>query len=363
MRKKTLFIAGLALTCILALSGCGNKPDKVVSKFCDGMKKLDYAKMNECLYDSSDYMTDPFEGDDEELEVFTSFVKEQAPNIKYEITGSEVNGDDATVNVKFTYTDASPVITSAMGEYFSQALGLAFSGASEEQMGNLLLTIFQDKLKTTTLSTTESTVDIPCKKKDGDWKVAELSDDIANVLTCNILKAFEKVGDSFGGSDEGSSGASNQNGIAVVNSTGNGGEEEEELVYTDVPAGQEVQLATLKLTVLNCEEAHELKNSYSTDTAEDGTKYVVFTIKAENITKNPIDCSISDVPIMDSQGRYFSMDTDATFDMDDYILYKELNPNMPQTGTVVYKVPDDSTGYGMMIEHADTGETYKFLAN
>ncbi len=64
---------------------------------------------------------------------------------------------------------------------------------------------------------------------------------------------------------------------------------------------------------------------------------------------------------MDDQGRTFTCDTDATFSLDDYILYRETNPNIPETGSFVYNVPLDATGYGFCVGHADTNENYRFL--
>lgn len=360
MKKKVFWGLLLTVLCMVLLTGCGKNPKSVVGKFCDGMKTLDYAKMNECLLNPDDQLKDPFAGEDEELEVFTAFIKEQSGNIKYEIVDANTDGEDATVNVKFTYTDASPVITSAMAEYFTQGIGMAFAGASEEQMSNLLLTIFQQKLQETTLSTTDSTVAIKCKKSDGDWKVTEVSDDVANVMTCNILKAFERVGDSFGGDSSSSTESSSSSDITVVNETDKG-DEEEKIVYTDIPMGQEVQLATIKLTVLDCKETDKLTNDYSESVAPEGSKYIVFTVKVENTTKNPSEFSASDLPLQDNQGRTFMYDSDATFSLDDYLLYRETNPNMPETGSFVYNVPVDTEGYGFCAANADTGEYLRFM--
>ena len=369
MKKKTFLIPVLAMIGMILLTGCGKNPKNVVGKFCDGLKKLDYAKMNECMLNPNEDISDPFRGEDKELEMFNTFVKEQAGKMDYEIIGSTVDGDAGTVSVKFTYTDAGPVVSATFAEYFTQALAMAFTGGSDEQMEQLLTTIFQDKLKNTTLSTTTETVVIDCVKVGKDWKIKEVGDGVANVMTCNILKSFEAIGNSFGGSSDNSGSSKEFSGIEVVDTTKENVDDktesttdsEDEINYTDIPLGQEVQLATMKLTVTGCEEAKEIKNSYSTSTAKDGTKYVIFTIKAENTTKSPFDCAVSDVPLVDDQGRYFSMDTDVTIDADNDILYRELNPNMPEEGVVVYSVPEDATGYGIALAHADTEETFKFL--
>lgn len=374
MRKaKYLFGTVVFLLCTLTLTGCGRNPKSVVNKFCEGMQAMDFEKMNECLLNSSDTVENAFSSEDEEMEIFETFIREQSGNMKYKIVDSEVDGDEATVDVKFTYTDASPVITSTMAEYFSQGLALAFAGASEEQMSQLLLTTFQKQIEEATLNTITSTVEIKCKRQGREWKIADVSDDVANVLTCNILKAFESVGESFGGSNtmessenSGASGTSNDMPVITIgdssdDNTDDGEQGEEELVFTDIPVGQEVQLSTIKLTVLACKEATEIKGDFSSSTAQEGSKYVIYTVKVENTTKDPSEFSPSDIPLMDDQGRTFTCDTDATFSLDDYILYRETNPNMPETGSFVYNVPMDVTGYGFCVGHADTNENYRFL--
>ena len=93
MKRKTFFIPDLAMIGTILLTGCGKDPKNVVGKFCDAFKKLDYAKMNECMLTPDSDISDPFKGEDEELEMFNTFVKEQAGKMEYEIIGSTVDGD------------------------------------------------------------------------------------------------------------------------------------------------------------------------------------------------------------------------------------------------------------------------------
>lgn len=351
MNKRLSVTIILAITCMIALTGCGKKPKAVVSEFCAAMQDADYEKMNECLSEPSDSVEDPFSSD-EELSVFGNFISEQAKEMKYEIIDTDIDGDEAMVSVEFVYTDASSIVRNTFAQYFTQALGLAFSGASEDQMGNLLLDIFNQQLSGSPLIKTKETVGIKCVKKDKEWKIAEVSDDLINVLTCNILETFNEIGDSF---EENS----NDSGIPVEDITDT--DTAEEIDYTYVSKGEEIQLASIKISVLDCSETKELKSDYSEDVAEDGTKFIVYTIKVENITTVPFEFEASDIPLMDSQGRYFNNYSDIYFTVDNYIDYRELSPNMPETGVMVYKVPEDSAGYGFCLQNADTEEAYCFL--
>ena len=194
MKKITCLISVLLV--MLGLTACGSGPESVVGSFCDGMRKFDYQKMNECLYYPSDSVDDPFDGD-EEMEVFYTYVKEQARSMKYKVVGSEKNGDSAAVDVEFTYADISPVIKSVFADYFSRAMSLAFSGGSEEEAEQLLYDILEEKVKEEKPGKATETVRFYCRKKDGKWKIEEPSEELVNVLTCNLVKGMQSVCESL----------------------------------------------------------------------------------------------------------------------------------------------------------------------
>lgn len=141
------------------------------------------------------------------------------------------------------------------------------------------------------------------------------------------------------------------------------GESEEETIWHNVQPGTSIELATIKVTVLNTVEATSIIGSYGKDTAPSGAKFVVMNIEVENITKNMIYFDMSNYPFEDSIERRFE-----PYDGDDWILgdtihYANLAPNIPQRGYVVYQVPSDAAGYYFRIIKKDTTDGYRFYGN
>ena len=68
-----------------------------------------------------------------------------------------------------------------------------------------------------------------------------------------------------------------------------------------------------------------------------------------------------DVKLIDSQDREYGMYDDAAWYVDDTINYKEINPSMSITGSMVYNVPSDASDMYLLIGKADTNDYYKFF--
>ena len=77
---------------------------------------------------------------------------------------------------------------------------------------------------------------------------------------------------------------------------------EEEAVWQDIPVGQELELATIKIRITECEETNELTAEYiDPAVAQDGTKFLVLTVDVENITKDTLSFD-NDLNLEGSQG-------------------------------------------------------------
>jgi len=192
--KKFLSLC-LALVMVLSLAGCGAKPESAVEDFCKAMQKFDLAAMGECVDGSKEITEEDIASFNEDMpeEIMEYFVT-QAKKMTYSVDKAEVGEDTATITVTFSHTDIQPIMLSVLGEYVKQALVSAFSGASEEDMEDLLYSIFAEKVASEEVTTTQTTVAFPCVKTDDGWKISEVSDDVLHILTCNIaaaLKAFD----------------------------------------------------------------------------------------------------------------------------------------------------------------------------
>lgn len=343
MKKIISLVCAMVL--IASLVGCGAqaKPDTVVTTFCDAMKAYDRETMSSCVTSGGEDLTEETEAEDELTNQIFNYLKTCTSKMTYSIENSEVNEDKGTVTVKFKYVDASPVVAAAFGEYIQQALAMAFSGADEDTMSQFFVSIFNEKKDSTDTGTAESTLVFSCTKTDEGWKIDSLPDGAESILLSNVDKAFESM--NFG--DSGDSGSAN---VAPENA-----------VWHDVPLGQTVELATVSMCSTKCEEATSLASEYSSTDAQSGTKFVIFTVDVENITKSPITFDISDIMFYDSQKRSYNPYDDAYWYADDSLSYAELSPNIKQTGKMIYNVPEDAQGYYFAVSKSGTDDYYRLL--
>ena len=313
------------------------------------MKKFDTETVSSCFVSGDSNIENPYtEENAEEQDIFTEQAIEYLANCAKEMTyvlgETTTDGDKAVIPVTFTYVDASPVISAALGDYITQAFALAFSGADDSIAEELFGTIFMEKTESVSTGTTTATIELVCIKQNDEWKIQELSDDakyeISNIITCNLFKTFESFGDIFSEDNSGNS------------------EPAEEYIWYDVPAGQVVELATIKMAITGCEEVDKLTAEYhDPDIAQEGTKFVVLTVEIENITKSILDFS-NDFNLYDSQGREYQPYWDAFWYFDETFSYTELAPNIKTTGAFVYHVPADAQGYYLITAKSGTNEAY-----
>ena len=207
---KKLGILLMSLLVCFSLSACGSKPDPTVTNFCDAMKQYDFNTMKEYVVDGdNNSIEDPFSSSEGMTEQTLNILKECVSKMSYEIESSEVTDKTAKVTVKFNYVDLSPVITDAVSEYMQQAFMMALSGANEETMETLFDNIFNEKYKASETTMITDSVEFECENTDNGWKISKVPDDVVNILSSNMVKAFEGfIGE---GSSENSENTNEQN--------------------------------------------------------------------------------------------------------------------------------------------------------
>lgn len=347
MRKLVIFV--LVSSILLSLSACAvnAKPDTVVDSFCKAMQKLDFDGMSACTKAGVNAIEFPSDDSDVFTNQIIDYLSSAASKMTYSIEKSEIDGDIATVTVKYNYVDATPILSASLSEYFQQAFAMALSGASEDAMAQIFNTIFTEKIKSVSNGTSEVIVDYQCKKTEDGWRITNAPDDALNVITCNIYSTFDSMKSSF---------EDNLSGV------GEDDVEEKEYVWRDIPIETEVDLATIKIRIIDVIESEELKGEYSSTTAPEGTKFVIFTAEIENITKSSISFN-NDLPLYDGQERRYEPYSDAYWYIDNSFSYVDLAPNIRQTGTLIYNVPDDCVSYFLTVGKSGTNEGFRLLTN
>lgn len=336
MKKAISFVCALVL--IWGLAGCGaqSKPDTVVNTFCSAMKAYDRAGMSKCLTSGGDSLTeDNGEADALSQDLF-DYLKTCASQMTYTVQSSSVQDNKGTVTVKFSYVDASPVVTAALGAYMQQGFVMALSGADDTAMTQLFTSVFNEKKDSVKTGTAEATLTFACTKTDSGWMIDSLPDGTQSVLLSNADKAFSAL-DSDSGTDD------------------------KDVVWHDVPMGQTAVMATVNICVTGYQETASLSSQYAHADAQEGTKFVILDVTVENITKDPLPFDSDSLPLSDSQGRHFSTYQDAFQYTDESFLLTTLSPNIKQSGQLIYNVPQDTAGCYLAVLKSGTNDGYRLL--
>ena len=214
--KKKLLIITLVMAMIAALSACGTKiptPTETADTFLTAIKAKDgetlatvYAGGDLDLLDKAAEADESGETNEDTglTKVYEEQMMPKMLDFDYELSNEQVNGDKATVDVKITTYRIGDAFTAFFSDYLSQALILAFSDASEEDLDALATTILSGKLADLTEKSYEKTATINLSMKDDKWVVDEVQtgDDIVDAITGGLVTAFSGMEDAMSAWEE-----------------------------------------------------------------------------------------------------------------------------------------------------------------
>ena len=200
---KRILALLLAAALIFGLAACksGPKPEDTVKKFFDAMKAYDFEAMQACVDGEFDPKEMISTEEDDPTGLF-DYLKGNAANITYKTGTVEINDKTAKVPVTVEYTDATDVISQTFADYFTARFSMLFSNSSEEEVEKALSDALQKAIaeKETGIATKEMTLDMVLTGEE--WKLAEMpKDEIADILTSNMISALENMEDIFNSED------------------------------------------------------------------------------------------------------------------------------------------------------------------
>lgn len=134
-------------------------------------------------------------------------------------------------------------------------------------------------------------------------------------------------------------------------------EEPKDEIIIEKSIGEEVELATMKFKVVSSEEKQVIKKSYGETRADENTKFVVISMTVTNTTNEGFTFEEDDFALIDDKGRKFDA-FGSIGSVDNYLDMRSLQPSIAELGMVIYKVPNDVSGYGIQIGKKDTNELY-----
>lgn len=195
--RKTICILIVCLIMVCA-AGCAKKtsPTDTVKKFSDAIKVFDLDTMNECVANGKVSSTIDFEKD-ETIGEMTEYFRKWAKEMKYQVVSAEEKGNTATVTVEYTHADASRVSEDALSDYINQLIAMALSGASDEEMTELLTKLLIEKAETSEIGTKQTTVVYTLNKIDGKWLIESIPEDAVHVLTGDLVRPLLDMADAL----------------------------------------------------------------------------------------------------------------------------------------------------------------------
>ncbi|HLD63822.1 MAG TPA: DUF4352 domain-containing protein [Candidatus Peribacteraceae bacterium] len=134
----------------------------------------------------------------------------------------------------------------------------------------------------------------------------------------------------------------------------------EESVFINKEVGQEVALATISFTVNSVKEETSLSGGFGTPTvAGQGAKFVIIDMTVANTTNSSYSFFPEGFILIDDQEREFDAYADTIGNIENYLDVRNLAPSIPETGFIVYEVPENAINYNLVIGKAGTNEIYQ----
>lgn len=209
MKKYLLPALGMIMVLVLAACGGGSGPEKTVDNFMKSYKDLKIQEASEYLATEleEEYVGSLEEEsgdmnieDIKELDNYKAFedgFKKLTKMSKYEIVETNVDGDNAEVEIKLTYADAGEPLSNSLGEVLGQMFGMAFTmedideDEANEKIMEMILETVAKNLESHEAETKEAQGVITLTKENDDWIITEFDDEIGNGLLFGLTEAIE----------------------------------------------------------------------------------------------------------------------------------------------------------------------------
>lgn len=189
---KKLFSIIIVFLLLFTFTSCGAKgPDKVVGEYIDLVKVFDFDKMKTYHEGENEEIASiTEEGTQQDFDKMVEIFKPYTEKTTYTISETKENNDKATVKVKCKYLDGSNFATASVNEYLNKAFSTFLSGEdmSDEEAYQMLIDSLKNNTDKIGDNFVEEEVTFELKKTDGEWKIVDYSENLANVMLLNYLK-------------------------------------------------------------------------------------------------------------------------------------------------------------------------------
>ncbi|MEM5777677.1 MAG: DUF5105 domain-containing protein [Candidatus Aenigmatarchaeota archaeon] len=191
MKKKNSLMILYVLLILLLLTACnsGPSPKDVVNEYLNALKEGNFQKASQYVEEvGKDFISDKINKNQDD----EKFGKLILSKISYEIGNVKINKNEAWVETKITSIDMPTLVAKTMSQLLPLAFASAFGGnEDQQQMDNLANQYIENNINSPDAPKTTTQVNIHLIKTKDGWKIAkDNSDNLANAVTGNLLKAF-----------------------------------------------------------------------------------------------------------------------------------------------------------------------------
>ena len=131
----------------------------------------------------------------------------------------------------------------------------------------------------------------------------------------------------------------------------------------DVSIGDEINLASVKIIVKSFEEVQNIQPGWGEPIfPSEGGKFVKIDVSVTNTTNSEFTLGSNWALLVNEDGKEFS-EHDNSYELDDYIGYETLKPDIPVLGSFIFEVSESSDDLSLVLSKAGTSEKYRVKLN
>lgn len=119
------------------------------------------------------------------------YLQENASKITYKIEDVKENGDEATVKIRFKYTDMGNIIEETLINYVKETP--SEKNLSEEEKNNILTSILEKEIAENDPINIEKSVVVNLIKVENKWYINNLKEDLLDVMMSNYINTFNRI--------------------------------------------------------------------------------------------------------------------------------------------------------------------------
>ncbi len=130
-------------------------------------------------------------------------------------------------------------------------------------------------------------------------------------------------------------------------------------IIIEANIGDAIELSTVNIKVKSATEKNIFNLKYGSPlVARENAKFAVFSMEVTNTTKDTFNFQGDSVMLVDSNERTCYPSNDL-YSSDGNLVYRDLKPNLKESGILLYEIPNDSEDYALLFGKAGTDSIYK----